>query len=157
MFFIVFFYCLCQYLARDNYWFIYFIFLFYIWQRNEAVNGCTEIKIHFCLYHLNLVRKRNVLCARNIHCTSSILVKIMDLIQLFFCMLTLKALVELNITNCYGNGQRVSLNQTSCSCARVVYYTSSILVKITLKSALLPHNTANTQSPDITECNRLSW
>ena len=86
--FVVFFYCWSQYVARDN----YFTFIFYIWRRNEAVNRYIEIRIHFCFYHSNLVRKRNISCARNIHYTSSILVKIMDLIQLFFHMLTLKAL-----------------------------------------------------------------
>ena len=57
-----------------------------------------EIQIHFCLPRLNLVRKKTLSvtpcsCARSIHYTSSILVKVIDLIQLFFHMLTLKALV----------------------------------------------------------------
>ena len=45
-------------------------------------------------------------------------------------MITLKALVQLNVTYHYGSGQNVSMKQTSCSCVRIVYYTSSILVKI---------------------------
>ena len=38
-------------------------------------------------------------CARNIHYRSSILVKIMNLIQLFFLMVTLKTLVQLRQCN----------------------------------------------------------
>ena len=86
MLFIVFFYCLCEYVAHGN----YFIFIFYIWQRNEAVNRYIEIQIHLCLYHLNLVKKRNISCVRIVHYTSHILVKILHSSQHFFHMLTLK-------------------------------------------------------------------
>ena len=69
-------------------------------------------------------------CVRIVHYALSMLVKIMDLFQLFFNILTLKALVQLNVTNCYGSDLNVSMNQTPCSCARIVHYIASILVKI---------------------------
>ena len=72
----------------------------------------------------------NVLLMCEKHNTSSILVKIMDLIQLSSRMPTLKAVVSLNVTNRYGSGLNFAMNQTSWSCARIVHYASSILVKI---------------------------
>ena len=50
-------------------------------------------------------------CARIINYTSSNLVKIIHLIQLFFHMLTLQALTELNVTDRYGSDLNVSINQ----------------------------------------------
>ena len=86
-----------------------------------------EIQIHFCLPHLNLMRKKPLSvtpcsCARNICYTSSILVKIIDLIQLFFHMLTLKALVYLNITNHFSSELNFSMNQMFCYCMRIIHY-----------------------------------
>ena len=49
------------------------------------------------------------LCARIIHYTSGILFKIMHVNQLFFHMLTLKALMKLNVTD--REGLNVSMNQ----------------------------------------------
>ena len=50
-------------------------------------------------------------CARIIHYTSGILVKIIHLCRLFFHMLTLKALTKLNATDRYGSDLNVSMNQ----------------------------------------------
>ena len=44
-----------------------------------------------------------------------------------------------NVSSCYGSDLNVSMNQTSCSCAEIVYYTSSILVKIMHLSQLFFH------------------
>ena len=63
----------------------------------------------------------------------------MHLIQLFFHMLTLKARVLLNVTNRYGSDLNISMNQKSCSCARIVHYTSSILVQIMHLSQIFFH------------------
>ena len=60
-----------------------------------------------------------------------------------------------NLTNRYGSDLNDSLNQTSCSCMRIIHYTSSFSDNYALKSALLSH--ANTKSLDVTECNQLSW
>ena len=49
--------------------------------------------------------------ARTAHYTSRFLVKIMHLSQLFFHMLTLKALIQLNVTDRYGSDLNVSMNQ----------------------------------------------
>ena len=72
----------------------------------------------------------NVLLICEKHYTSGILGKIMSLIQFLFHMLIHKALVQLSVTNRYGCDLNLSMNQASCSCARIVHYTSSILVKI---------------------------
>ena len=50
-------------------------------------------------------------CARIVDYTSSVLVKIMLLSQFFLHMLTLKALVYLNVTDRYGSNLNVSMNQ----------------------------------------------
>ena len=49
--------------------------------------------------------------ARTVHYTSSFLVKIMHFSQLFFHMLTLKALMQLNVNDRYGSDLNVSMNQ----------------------------------------------
>ena len=49
--------------------------------------------------------------ARTAHYTSRFLVQIMHLSQLFFHMLTLKALMQLNVTDRYGSDLNVSMNQ----------------------------------------------
>ena len=54
-------------------------------------------------------------------------------------MLTLQPLVKLNVTNRYGSELNVSMNQTSCSCAKVIFHTLSILVKIMYLSQLFFH------------------
>ena len=50
-------------------------------------------------------------CARIIHYITGTLVKIIYLSQLFFHMLTFKALTKLNVTNHYGSDLNVSMNQ----------------------------------------------
>ena len=100
MLFIVFFFCLREYAVRSNCNFVY-IYIYYIWRRNEAINRYIKTRIHFYLHHLNLVRKALTSCS-------------------------------------YARKLNVSMNQTSCSCARIVHYTSCILVRIMhLKSAIL--------------------
>ena len=48
--------------------------------------------------------------------------------------------------------KKIYLSVASCSCVRIINYVSSFLsYNYALKSALLLH--ANTQSPDVTECN----
>ena len=75
--------------------------------RYEFIFACTiwtlwEKEVSFC--NVLLMCKKHY-----IHYTSSILVKIMDLVQLFFHMLTLKAPVQL-VTNRYGSNLNVSMN-----------------------------------------------
>ena len=50
-------------------------------------------------------------CLKIIHYTSCIFVKILHLSQLFFHMLTLKALMKLNATGRDGSDLNVSFNQ----------------------------------------------
>ena len=50
-------------------------------------------------------------CARIIDYTSSILVKIINLSQVFLHMLTLKALTKLSVTSRYGSDLNDSMNQ----------------------------------------------
>ena len=97
MLFIVFFYCLCEYAAHSNYWLFYFHILYL-----TGKSGCKLVywdMNSFLPARFEPCEKKNFLsitcsCARNIHYTSSILGKIMGLIQLFSHMLfSLKALL----------------------------------------------------------------
>ena len=97
MLFIVFFYCFYEYMACGNYWLFYFHIL-YLTEKW----GCKQVywdTNSFLPAPFELYEKEKYLCvtscscARNIHYASSILIKIMDLMKLFFRMLTLKALV----------------------------------------------------------------
>ena len=98
MLFIVYFYCLYEYAADGNYWVFSFFQILCLTEKW----GCKQVywdTNSFFAEPFELCEKKKYLfvtscsCERNIHYTSCILVKIMDLIQLFFHMLTLKALV----------------------------------------------------------------
>ena len=121
----IFFYCLCEYVSYGNDYSIFIFFIFYIWRRIEAENRYTEKKKYLPL--------TSCLCARNIHYTSSILVKIMHLISSFPHPNTQSP----TVTQC--NQSIVSMNQTSYSWARIVHYTLSTLVNIMHLSQLFFH------------------
>ena len=93
-----------------------YIFIFHILRRNEAVNSKLRSNYIFSWTFEPSEKKKyhsvtTCSCARIIHYTTSTLVKIMHLSQLFFHMLTLKALRKLTVTDLYGNDLNVSMNQ----------------------------------------------
>ena len=105
MFFIIFFNCLCEYAVRSNNYLFCFIisekwvFKHVYWDINSFLPAPFELcekNISFC----------NVLLIWGKH-------------SLY--ILTLKALVQLRVTNRPCSNLTVSMNQTFCSCARIVH------------------------------------
>ena len=91
--FIVFFYCLCEYATHSNYYLFYFQLLYLMekWSCKQVYWDPNS----FLLAPFEPCEKKKYLsvtscsCAINIHYTSSILVKIMNLSLLFYHMVTL--------------------------------------------------------------------
>ena len=115
MLFIIFFYCLCKYAALGNHYLFYFHILYLAekWGCKQAywdTNSFLPAPFEPC-EKKKYISVTSWSCVRNIHYMSSILVKIMNLIQFFFHMLTLKVLVQDNVTNHYGSDPNVSMNQ----------------------------------------------